>query len=268
MSEAPPLLAVAEEAVEAGIAYLAQAGRDAATRQLKPSGEEVTAADVEVERVISQTLRRRAPGIPIVGEESAGAQPTPSRCWLLDPIDGTMNFTRGAPFYAVSLAYVEAGRPRLGVIDAPALGRRWRTGPQSARPGGPAAAPRVQEVHEAIIGITGTGSDDARLGERIALLQSAAYRVRMQGAMSLDLVGVAEGWLDACVCLRPKPWDVAAGTALVRDRGKAVLGADGRDVTFGSPLLVAGDRQLAQRVLDVVERRFPRTTHRGGEHPR
>ncbi|MFE3770547.1 inositol monophosphatase family protein [Streptomyces sp. NPDC059122] len=264
MSQPPPLLAVAEEAVDAGIAYLAGAGREAAARRLKPSGEEVTAADVEVERVISRTLRRRSPGIPVVGEESAGDGPAPSRCWLLDPIDGTMNFTRGAPFYAVSLAYVEAGRPRLGVVDAPALGRRWRTGPRSARPGGPAAAPRVQEVHEAVVGITGTGSGDARLGERVALLQRAAYRVRMQGAMSLDLVGVAEGWLDACVCLRPKPWDVAAGTALVRDRGLAVLGADGRDFAFGSPLLVAGDPALAQRVLDMVGRRV----HRGGERPR
>ncbi|MFF0623262.1 hypothetical protein [Streptomyces sp. NPDC004296] len=57
---------------------------------------------------------------------------------------------------------------------------------------------------------------------------------------------------------------MAAGTALVRDRGLAVLGADGRDFAFGSPLLVAGDPALAQRVLDMVGRRF----HQGGERPR
>ncbi|MFF4285269.1 inositol monophosphatase family protein [Streptomyces sp. NPDC001633] len=251
MSDAARLQAIAEEAVDAGISCLARAQRgDWTARRFKPSGEEVTAADIAVERMISQTLRRQTPDIPVVGEESAGAGPPPTRCWLLDPIDGTMNFARGAPFYAVSLAYVEGGQPRLGVIDAPALGRRWRTGPQNG--GRSAATPSVRQVHEAVIGITGTGSAGALRGARIGQLQAAAYRVRMQGAMSLDLVGVAEGWLDACVCLHPKPWDVAAGVALVRERGAAVLGDGGQDFAFGSPLLVAGDAPLAQRVLTVL----------------
>ncbi|GAB7031404.1 inositol monophosphatase [Streptomyces sp. NPDC021749] len=251
MSDAATLQAVAEEAVDAGNACLARAQRgDGTARWFKPSGEEVTAADIEVERVISQALRRRTPDIPVVGEESAGAWPPPTRCWLLDPIDGTMNFARGAPFYAVSLAYVEDGQPRLGVIDAPALGRRWRTGPQGG--GRSAATPPARKVHEAVIGITGTGSADALLGPRIGQLQAAACRVRMQGAMSLDLVGVTEGWLDACVCLHPKPWDVAAGVALLRERGTAVLGDGGQDFAFGSPLLVAGNASLAQSVLTVL----------------
>ncbi|GAU65119.1 putative inositol monophosphatase [Streptomyces sp. NBRC 110611] len=265
MSDAGTLLSVAEEAVGAGTAWLDGAGRERSQRQrrFKPSGEEVTPADVEIERVVSEVLRRRSPGIPVIGEESAGegaargamrgageaAEKTslPPRCWLLDPIDGTMNFTRGAPFYAVSLAYVEDGRPRLGVIDAPALRRRWRTGSPG---GGPHPTARAGAVREAVIGITGTGSGDPGLvGRRLAALHSTAYRIRMQGAMSLDLVGVAEGWLDACVCLGPKPWDVAAGVALVREQGKEVLGGSGRDFAFDSPVLVAGDPAVTRDLL-------------------
>lgn len=247
MRDLTALLTVAEQAVDAGCGWLARAGAEWSARSLKPSGEEVTAADVEVERVVSQVLRRLSPGIPVVGEESATGRPLPPRCWLLDPIDGTMNFARGAPFHAVSLAYAEDSTPLLGVIDAPALGRRWRTG---AHDGPTRGAPaRARTVSEAVVGITGTGSGEARLVQRIALLQSAAYRIRMQGAMSLDLVGVADGWLDACLCLGPKPWDVAVGTALARERGKTVLGAGGGEFVLGSPVLVAGEEALARQIL-------------------
>ncbi|MFE1765748.1 inositol monophosphatase family protein [Streptomyces angustmyceticus] len=249
MSRFEALLDLAEQAVDTGIDRLAHAGEDWSARQFKPSGEEVTAADLEVEKVVSAVLRRHAPGIPVIGEETAGDSVLPSRCWLLDPIDGTMNFTRGSPFHAVSLAYVEDRLPRLGVVHAPALGRRWRTG----RKGGlPPSSPVARSVGEAVIGFTGTGPGGTR---RLSLLQSSAYRVRMQGAMSLDLVGVAEGWLDACVCLRPKPWDVAAGTALVRERGGTVLGAGGQEFAFDSPILVAGRTALAHEVLGLWESR-------------
>ncbi|MEV0488685.1 inositol monophosphatase family protein [Streptomyces atratus] len=141
---------------------------------------------------------------------------------MLDPIDGTMYFARGAPMYAVSLAYVRDDVPLVGVVDAPVLGRRWTT------PGRPESArPVAEDVRRAVVGVSGTGS--GRSGARRVLdrVQDEAYRFRMQGSMALDLVGVAEGWLDACVCIAPKPWDVAAGVALCRERGRAVLGADG-----------------------------------------
>ncbi|MCL7494086.1 inositol monophosphatase family protein [Streptomyces sp. MCA2] len=249
MSEPDALLDLAEQAVDAGIARLADAGEGWSARRFKASGEEVTAADLEVEEVVSAVLRRHSPGVPVIGEETAVGTTLPPRCWLLDPIDGTMNFTRGSPFHAISLAYVEDRLPRLGVVDAPALGRRWHTGQQGCPP---PSAPVARTVDEAVIGLTGTGSGDPR---RIGLLQSTAYRIRMHGAMSLDLVGVAEGWLDACVCLRPRPWDVAAGTALVRKRGGAVLGAGGREFAFDSPVLVAGHTALARAVLRLWESR-------------
>ncbi|HEX5568886.1 MAG TPA: inositol monophosphatase family protein [Streptomyces sp.] len=245
------LLAVAEEAVGAGVDWLAEAGDEWSKRRFKASGEEVTDADVEVEARVSRVLRERAPGIPVVGEESVGGGPLPSRCWLLDPIDGTMNFTRAAPLHTVSLALVEGGRPTLGVVHAPALGRRWSVGPADGVPGPPPEPPGVRELSRAVVGITGAGSSGSRSGRFLASLLDGAYRVRMHGCMSLDLVGVAEGWLDACVCLAPEPWDVAAGVALLRRRGLTALGADGRDFTLGSPFLAAGRRDLAGALLDL-----------------
>ncbi|MFE7460496.1 inositol monophosphatase family protein [Streptomyces sp. NPDC057554] len=273
----------AQEAVDAGVEWLAGegAGREWTRRRFKPSGEEVTAADVEVERRMTRILLDRTPEIPVIGEESAPVEREgvdwPPLCWLLDPVDGTMNFTRGAPGYAVSLACVVDGTPVLGVVHAPALGRRWST-----RAGGGAAADGRGEgggggtygcgggaeaggsgdarylsggggLARAVVGLTGTGSGRPRAARLIGRLYESAYRIRLQGAMSLDLVGVAEGWLDACVCLGPSPWDVAAGVALVRERGGVVLGEGGRAFTLRSSVLAAGAEPVARELIALWE---------------
>jgi fructose-1,6-bisphosphatase/inositol monophosphatase family enzyme len=248
IDESDELQAVAEEAVDAAVDWLSTAGGEWSTARFKASGEEVTAADVEVEARVTQVLAARTPDIPVVGEESSTSGqplPLPARCWLLDPIDGTMNFARGGPMYAVSLAYVQDGEPLVGVVHAPALGRRWTT------PLPKAPVPSADDLAHAVVGVSGTGS--ARGGPRRFLdsVQDEAYRVRMQGSMALDLVGVAEGWLDACVCIAPKPWDVAAGVALCRDRERAVLGADGRAFSFDSPVLVAGTTGAARELAGL-----------------
>ncbi|MEU6388207.1 inositol monophosphatase family protein [Streptomyces sp. NPDC046939] len=254
MNRNHPLLPVAEEAATTAARWLDRKGRRLSARRYKASGEEVTDADVGVQTLVTEFLRARTPDIPLVGEESvqegeAGTDGrVPSRCWLLDPIDGTMNFTRGAPFYSVSLALVEDGTPVLGVINAPALKRHWTTSGPCAQDGTPSD---VGHLPNAVVGVTGTSSGDPGTTHAfLGRLHTDAYRVRMQGAMSMDLVGVAEGWLDACVCLGPQPWDVAAGIALVASRGGTVLGADGDAFTWNSPLLVAGPRELARELID------------------
>ncbi|MET8057565.1 inositol monophosphatase family protein [Streptomyces microflavus] len=238
--------------MDAGVGWLATEGAGTAwsRRRFKLSGEEVTDADVEVERRVTRVLADRTPEIPVVGEESADTGPVPDTCWLLDPIDGTMNFTRGAPGHAVSLACVMDGTPVLGVVHAPALARRWSTGAGSTEAAG---LPGSRALSGAIVGLTGTGSGRRRPARLIGRLYEVAHRIRLQGAMSLDLVGVAEGWLDACVCLDPSPWDVAAGVALVRERGGAVLGAGGGAFTLQSPVLAAGAEPVARELIALWE---------------
>lgn len=253
------LLGAAEAAVDAGVGWLAEAGDEWSKRRFKASGEEVTDADAEVERRITRVLREHTPGIPVVGEETDREEgdSVPSRCWLLDPIDGTMNFTRGAPLYAVSLGLVDGGEPALGVLHAPALNRRWSTGPDTEEaPGTEEAGEGAREVSRAVVGVTGAGGVDSPSGRLLAALLDEAYRVRMQGCMSLDLIGVAEGWLDACVCVGAKPWDVAAGVALLRRRGWTVLDGDGRPYAFGAPVLVAGNGPLARGLAALCRARI------------
>ncbi len=241
------LLDVAGEAVDAGTRWLGAAGEEWAVTRFKESGEEVTDADVEVERRVGEVLRRRTPGLPIVGEESFTGGGLPARCWVLDPIDGTMNFTRGGPMHALSLALVEDGRPVLGVVHAPALGRRWTSEP-AGNPSG------EQELGRALVAVTGMGGGrQPYAAALVARLHEDAYRIRMHGAMSLDLIAVADGWVDGCLCVGAKPWDVAGGAAIALARGLAVLGAGGREFTFDSPVLAAGHPALARELIAVWE---------------
>ncbi|MFI6285799.1 inositol monophosphatase family protein [Streptomyces sp. NPDC051018] len=243
------LLTAAGAAVDEAVTWLATADGEWRSARFKASGEEVTAADIEVESRVTRVLAARTPRIPVVGEESSPTgSPLPERCWLLDPIDGTMNFARGAPMYAVSLAYVYEGVPLLGVVHAPALGRRWTTPgrPQEARP-------VAADLGRAVVGVSGTGSAHGGARRFLDRVQDDAYRVRMQGSMALDLVGLAEGWLDACVSIAPKPWDIAAGVALCHERGRTVIGAGGEAFTFDSPVLLAGAPGVARSLADLWE---------------
>ena len=242
------LPAIAGEAVDAGARWLGRAGNEWFRTRLKASGEEVTGADVEVERRVTAVLRDRTPDFFVTGEETSSSGLVPSFCWLLDPIDGTMNFARHGPMYAISLALVWDGVPSLGVIHAPAFGRRWSTGRATDRP----AASGAQKLSQALVGVTGTGSSRyPHLADIISHLHHVAYRIRMHGAMSMDLVGVSEGWIDACMCVGPKPWDVAAGIALLREQGKVVLGANGEEFTWNSPVLVAGEESVARELARI-----------------
>ncbi|MGW4437614.1 inositol monophosphatase family protein [Streptomyces sp. NPDC004596] len=244
---------IAERAVDEAVAWLSTASDDWTVRRFKASGEEVTDADTEVEARVTRVLADLSPDVPLIGEESAPEHDRlPEHCWLLDPIDGTMNFTRGAPMYAVSLAYVRGGAPVLGVIHAPALARRWTTDPAVTAPA--AEAVGAGDLRRAVVGLSGTGSGALPVQGLLGRLQEETYRLRMQGSMALDLVGVAEGWLDACVCVAPKPWDVAAGVALCRERGRTVLGAAGEAFVFGSPLLVAGTAESAHALVELWRR--------------
>jgi len=91
----------------------------------KPDLTPVTEADREVERVAREWLTSRAAGDAIVGEEYGEAEGDSGRRWIIDPIDGTKNYVRGVPSWATLLALQVDGRTELGIVSAPALGRRW-----------------------------------------------------------------------------------------------------------------------------------------------
>ena len=123
----PALLLAAERAVDAGAALLRRGRRQVGAIVSKGDRDYATEVDFRIEETIRAALREVAPG-DRASSERRRARSTTERVkamWVLDPIDGTVNFANGSPLCAISLALVEEGQPTLGIIDLPLLGERY-----------------------------------------------------------------------------------------------------------------------------------------------
>lgn len=192
----------------------------------------VTAADRAVEREVVAALHDLRPQDTVLGEEygSAGAAGG-SVSWILDPIDGTVNYLYGLPQYAVSLAAAVAGVVVAGVVINPATGDEWTAvrGAGAYRAGRRLQGPATTELSQALVG-TGFGYDAARRAHQaavVARLLPEVRDIRRFGAAAIDLCWAAEGMLDAYFEKGLNAWDHAAGGLVAEEAGLRVAGLHG-----------------------------------------
>lgn len=194
----------------------------------------VTEADRETEALIRALIADARPGDGFFGEESDASGGSSGLTWIVDPIDGTVNFLYGIPHYAVSIAVVE-GDPDpqtwtalAGVVVNPATGELFTATARGGAYLGDAAirvAPPV-ELSQALVG-TGFAYDSIVRGEQGALVAALLPHVRdirRQGTASLDLCFVASGRLNAYFERTLSPWDHAAGALIAQEAGATVKG--------------------------------------------
>ncbi|MGQ0551909.1 MAG: inositol monophosphatase family protein [Planctomycetota bacterium] len=230
-------------AQEAGAVILAHSPRAV---RMKGERDPVTEADLASERLIVRRLRAEAPGTAIFAEEetrevSAG-QPT----WFVDPLDGTVNFSHGHPFFAVSLALYDGARPVAGVVHAPRLGETFAmaAGCSATLNGQPLAVSGAKRLLDALLA-TGFAYRRNELAENnvghFSRLVMRCRDIRRGGSAALDLAYVAAGRLDGHWEPHLQPWDVAAGAALVLAAGGVVTDMEGgADWLRGGSLVAAG----------------------------
>jgi myo-inositol-1(or 4)-monophosphatase len=197
----------------------------------------VTEADREVEALIRGRLATERPDDGFLGEESGAEEGTTGRTWVVDPIDGTVNYAYGIPAYAVSIAVVD-GDPDperwtalAGVVFNPASGELFHaTRGSGSWLGTTRLAVREEPAEAGALIATGFGYDPAtHAGDlaRLARVMPIARDVRRMGAASLDLAFVAAGRLDGYYERGLHPWDHAAGALLVEEAGGVVGGRPG-----------------------------------------
>ena len=238
------LLEIATEvAVEA--ASLARSAREAAIRDVGTKSSEtdvVTAGDLAVEKLVRTRLAELRPGDPVLGEEAGGSggadgSDNEGVCWVVDPIDGTVNYLYGFPWYAVSLAAQVDGVSVAAAVVEPDSGRRWT----ASRGGGAFLDGRPLRVSAASrldLSLVATGfayraERRARQAAGIAGLLSRVRDIRRAGAASLDLCAVAAGWLDGYFEHGLNRWDWAGGALLAEEAGAVVrLPDSANDMTF------------------------------------
>ncbi len=211
--------------------------------QAKPDLTPVTDADLATEESLRNVLRRARPRDAMLGEEY-GKTGTSSRCWVIDPIDGTKNFVRGVPVWATLIGLMAEGDVTVGVVSAPALGRRWwgavGGGAWTGRSLTKAAACRVSEVArlaDASLSYSGLGTwaDCDRLDAFIGLARSV-WRTRAYGDFWSHVL-VAEGAVDISAESEVSLWDLAALQIIVTEAGGVFTDLSGNATPGGGSVL-------------------------------
>jgi myo-inositol-1(or 4)-monophosphatase len=250
------LLAAATHAAAAGAAIVLDAFGDASNVRAKGPGDWVSDADTSSEHAIRELLHDAAPEVAFFGEETGGDRAEVG--WFVDPLDGTANFVHGFPVVGVSIGLVADGRPVVGVVHAPMLGRVY-----AARLGGGATcngAPIRVSTRDPEHAICATGfpfrAKRDRLPQYFPVFERALLTfedLRRAGAASLDLSWTAAGVLDGYFEQALGTWDVAAGSLLVREAGGVVTDWQGDDRAWlHSGDIVAGPAPVHERMLELI----------------
>jgi len=204
----------------------------------KPDLTPVSDADLAVEAALRDTLARERPGDAVLGEEHGVTGEGP-RQWVIDPVDGTKNFVRGAPVWATLIALLVDGRVEVGVVSAPALGRRWwaARGLGAYANGAPIRVSSVASLQNAFLSYSSlTGWEEQGRLEGVLALSQAAWRTRAFGDFWSHVL-VAEGAVDASFEPEVSLWDLAPLQVIVEEAGGRFTSLSGEDRPDGGSVV-------------------------------
>ena len=216
-----------------------------------------TEVDTAAEAVILNLIRERFPDHAILSEEAGGSGIGEGYTWVVDPLDGTTNYSRRLPICSVSVGLLEDGDPLAGVVYDPLRGHMF----VAERGGGarlndaPIHASQVARLDHTVVGMD-WGHSDAERGRTLRTLLRVAPHcgtVRALGSAALALCYVAAGWLDAYFNLIMKPWDAAAGVLLIAEAGGRCTTLDGQPYRVERPGCVATNGNVQDSLLAVMQ---------------
>ncbi len=228
--------------------------------EYKSAVDLVTEVDRGSEALIIEGIRRAFPNDAIVAEEeSAGSRPASPTgpCWCIDPLDGTINFVHGLPHFAVSIAYLDGGRPVSAAVYDPSKDEMFH----AERGGGAFAGEQqleVSAVHDVDKALLVTGFPYDRREHAALYLEyfrefmCAAQDLRRYGSASLDMAYVAAGRFDGFFEWKLHPWDTAAGWLLVEEAGGRVTDFDGSAYDPWLPRVLASNGAIHDQALAVL----------------
>lgn len=219
--------------------------------EIKADGSPVTEADRAAEQAIRDTLRGAYPDWRILGEEFGEEGPEEGPSWVVDPIDGTISFSRGIPLFGTIIALLDEGVPILGLIDLPMLGERYVgwVGGGCRRNGEPVRVSQEADLSRAVVSHGDPFAFD-QAGVRPGFERMAREIPMLRGYT--DVFGHAQvlgGGVDAMVDVSLNAWDAAATQVLVPEAGGA---CDTRQDAHGKLALVFGSPPLVEKLTDYL----------------
>jgi len=217
----------------------------------------VTEVDRLSEEAIRAEIAAAFPDHVVLGEEAGQAAGNARHRWIVDPLDGTVNFAHGFPVYCVSVALEVDGEVVVGVVLDTARGERFSAtvGGGATLDGVPISVSRTTDVGQAMLG-TGFAYGGEAVGRNLEILSRVlpkARAVRRPGAAALDLCYVACGRYDGFWELQLNAWDVAAGMLIVREAGGTITGPTGAPYRWDDPAMIATNGHLHARLSALLD---------------
>ena len=217
----------------------------------------VTEVDRRSQALVVGMLTSAFPAYGVLGEEGMDMPASQDTRWVIDPLDGTANFTHQYPLFAVSIALQKGRRMELGVVYNPLLDELFTAerGTGAQLNGCPIQVSTCHELGNALVGsgfpydIWTNAVDNL---EEWGLMAKRTQNLHSDGSATLDLCHVACGRLDAFWELDLDPWDMAAGTLIVQEAGGSVTHLDGEPFVLGGRSVLASNGLLHNAILDVV----------------
>jgi len=264
----PQHLTVAIEAARAGAAALV-ARRDSHTVHEKAPKDLVTDADLASQAVIRSKLGSAFPEYAFVGEEEGENEPTaairrgdPSAppCWVVDPLDGTVNYVHRLQSFAVSIGLYAAGKMKLGVVLDPVTDELFTAidGAGAHCNGAPIRASGTTDIAHALVACSfraGVRRDDPEV-TRFGRVLEKCRSVRRLGSCALNMCYVAAGRLDAYWATSVNPWDTAAGTVIAREAGVEITRDNGSPLDDWDPrMCLTASAELHGTMLNLLNSR-------------
>ena len=260
------LLETAKEAALVGGEVLLSHYRRSGIGEIASKSEKdyVTEVDLESQRAIVDYILKQRPLNAILAEETGGEAPGTEFRWIIDPLDGTTNFIHGFPVFAVSVAVekYDPDREGFGTIEAgaalnPVSGELFYAGRGA---GAFCNGEKISVSHRSLLKdcLVATGfpfRDKGYLGEFMRIFERmfhATSGIRRPGAAVLDLCWTASGALDGFWEKGLSPWDMAAGSLIVKEAGGIVTGFSGREDYLETGDIIAGPPEIHRQILEVV----------------
>ena len=194
---------------------LTMEGFGKATEERKLGTETVTEYDLRADKLICTLLKEKS-DYPIVSEESETEIPeSDGPYWVVDPIDGTGNYARGNPLFAISIALIQQGKPLLGVVHMPALNELVWSDTKETYRNEQKVRLRAPAAHPAVIVGRGHGESDSTIIPKVVSELSGSAMWLSLGATAVELAFLACGRFDALAVVGDRVWDYAGGAARV-----------------------------------------------------
>jgi myo-inositol-1(or 4)-monophosphatase len=222
----------------------------------KGQNDWVSAADRDSEAAIGAFLHRQTPELGFLAEEG-GLRGGGRAIWVVDPLDGTANFVRSFPHFAVSVGLVEDGVPTVGAVYDPMRDELFAaaTGRGASRNGRPIRVSARERLDGAFVTTGFPFRVRRHIDAYLAVFREVYFRamaIRRPGAAALDLAHTAAGVFDGFFEFNLSPWDLAAGAVIVREAGGRATNLDGGDDLFARGNVLAAPAGVHRDLLYLV----------------